>query len=85
MDSCDRIEILWSGGVTSGIYADHRGGGRVIVEVPEQGPTLMCTSEFGSPRAVRGGMGVDYGTSLDLEWERLLEGGEVDDTTLDGA
>jgi hypothetical protein len=81
MDSCDRIEILWRGGVTSGIYADNRNGGRVIVDVPEQGPALMLTSEFGTPRSVRGGMGETWGTPLDLEWERLYEAGEVDDTT----
>lgn len=81
MDSCDRIQILWQGGVTSGIYADDRDGGRVIVLVPPAGPTLMRVSEFGKPRAVRGGMPESYGTPLDLEWERLHEAGKVDDTT----
>lgn len=81
MDSGDRIEVLWSGGVTPGIYADHRDGGRVIVDVPDQGPTLMIGSEFGRPRAIRGGMPAPWGTPLDLEWVRLHEAGEVDDTT----
>ena len=80
MDSCDRIEILWQGGVTTAIYADHREGGRVIVDVPELGPTLMQRSEFG-PCKFRGGMGEVWGTPLDLEWERLHALGEVDDTT----
>jgi len=81
MDSCDRVEILWAGGVTKGIYADHRDGGRVIVDVPVDGPTLMRISEFGTPHAVRGGGGETYPTPLDLEWERLHDAGEVDDTT----
>lgn len=81
MDSADRIEILWQGGVTRGIYADHREGGRVIVDVPDQGPTLMLASEFGNPHSLRGGMGETWGTPLDREWERLHAAGEVDDTT----
>lgn len=85
MDSCDRIEILWTGGVTAGIYADHRLGGRVIVDVPDQGPTLMTRSEFGASVAIRGGMGMDWGTPLDLEWTRLHKAGEVDDTTREAA
>lgn len=84
MDSCDRIEILWQGGVTRGIYADHRSGGRVIVDVPDQGPTLMRAAEFGRPCSIRGGMGETLGTPLDLEWDRLHAAGKVDDTTEPG-
>lgn len=80
MDSCDRIEILWSGGVTTGIYADDRNGGRVIVDVPGEGPTLMEKSEFGRCK-LRGGSGVDWGTPLDEAWEYLHARGAVDDTT----
>lgn len=81
MDSCDRIEILWSGGVTSGIYADDREGGRVIVDVPDTGPVLMRVAEFGSPRAVRGGTPQEWGSPLDEAWEYLHARGAVDDTT----
>jgi hypothetical protein len=79
-DSGDRIEILWQGGVTSGIYADHRTGGRVIVDVPGDGPTLMRRAEFGRCK-IRGGIGQPWGTSLDQHYESLLAEGEVDDTT----
>lgn len=80
MDSGDRIEILWEGGVTKGIYADHRDGGRVIVDHPDEGPVLMTRAEFGHSK-IRGGMGEPWGTDLDLFYDSLYGQGAVDDTT----
>lgn len=77
-DSGDRICVLWKGGVTPGIYADHRDGGRVIVD--DEGPVLMKLSEFGR-HALRPGEGADWGGPLDRAYERLLADSLVDDTT----
>ncbi len=79
-DSGDRIEILWDGGITAGIYADHRNGGRVIVTGADGKPVLMNASEFGK-RSVRGGVGEMWGTPLDVYYDELLAAKLVDDTT----
>jgi len=79
-DSGDRLSILWQGGITECIYADDRKGGRVIVALPDQGPTLMERSEFGR-HTLKPGMGEAWGTPLDQEYDRLLAAGLVDDTT----
>jgi len=78
-DSGDRLTLLWDGGVTECIYADHREGGRIIMDILT-GPQLMARSEFGK-HALRPGEGAAWGTPLDQEYDRLLVLGEVDDTT----
>lgn len=72
--------ILWDGGVTPCVYADNRHGGRVIVDLPDEGVQLMNRSEFGK-HALRGGEGAPWGTPLEQEYDRLLKLGLVDDTT----
>lgn len=79
-DSGDWVEILWDGGITSAVYADHRDGGRVLVDIPDEGHTLMTKSEFG--RCVfRGGMQSSKTEPLQATLDRMIDDRTVDDTT----
>ena len=77
-NSGDRLTLLWNGGLTNCIYADHRHGGRIIVDTLE-GPQLMNQTELGV-HSLRAGEGAPWGTPLDKEYDRLLGLGLVDDT-----